>query len=185
MQLSALIAILLLAIVQPQSRDHRVHDFANLLSPADRQELEKLSHNVDQKTTAEIDIVTVKSLDGLPVEAYAHELFENWGIGKRKVNNGVLLLVAPNERRMWITTGYGLEPLLTDARCGEIRDRNVIPHFKQQDYAGGIKDGAHALAAAILADPAAARGDPNSGPILARTARSRAICANYVVAALA
>jgi uncharacterized protein len=185
MQLTALIAILLSAIVQPQSRDHRVHDFANLLSPADRQELEKLSHDVDQATTAEIDIVTVTSLDGLPVEAYAHELFDNWGIGKRKTNNGVLLLVAPHERRMWITTGYGIEPLLTDAVCGEIRDKNIIPRFKQQDYAGGIKDGAHALAAVILADPAAARGDPNSGPILARTARSRAIFANYTVAAFA
>jgi uncharacterized protein len=182
MQISGFIAILLLAIVQPQSRDHRVHDFANLLSPADRQELEKLSFDVDQKTTAELDIVTVNSLDGLPIEAYAHEVFENWGIGKRKTNNGVLLLVAPHERRMWITTGYGIEPLLTDAVCGQIRDRNIIPHFRREDYAGGIKDGAHALAAAILADPAAARGDPNSGPILARTARSRAIFANYAVA---
>jgi uncharacterized protein len=185
MQLTALIAILLSAIVQPQSRDHRVHDFANLLSPADRQELEKLSFDVDQKTTAEIAVVTVNSLDGLPVESYAHELFEQWGIGKKKFNNGVLLLVAPHERRMWITTGYGIEPLLTDAVCGQIRDRNVIPHFKRQDYAGGIKEGAHALAAAIVADPAAARGDPNSGPMLARTARSRAIFANYAVVALA
>ena len=102
MQLVALISVLLIAVVQPQSKDHRVHDFANLLSPDDRQALEKLSFDVDQKTTAEIDIVTVNSLDGQPVESYAHELFDNWGIGKRKTNNGVLLLVAPNERRMWI-----------------------------------------------------------------------------------
>jgi uncharacterized protein len=182
MQLSAIIAVVLLAVVQPQSLDHRVHDFANLLSPADRQELEKLSFDVDQKTTAEIAIVTVNSLDGMPVEDYAHELFEKWGIGKRKANNGVLLLVAPNERRMWISTGYGVEALLPDSLAGEIRDKHIVPHFKQQDFAGGIKEGANAIAAVLTSDPAAARGDPNSGPVLARTARSRAIFANYVVA---
>jgi uncharacterized protein len=182
MQLSAIIAVVLLAVVQPQSRDHRVHDFANLLSPEDRQALEKLSHDVGEQTTAELDIVTVKSLDGQTVEAYAVELFNNWGIGKRATNNGVLLLVAPNERRMWITTGYGVEALLPDSLAGEIRDKHIIPHFKQQDFAGGIKDGANAIAAVLLSDPAAARGDPNSGPVLARTARSRAIFANYAVA---
>jgi uncharacterized protein len=185
MQLSGFITVVLLAVVQPQSLDHRVHDFAGLLSPDDRQALEKLSFDVDQKTTAEIVIVTVNSLDGQPVESYSHEVFEKWGIGKRKANNGVLLLVAPNERRMWITTGYGVEPLLTDSKCGEIRDNHIIPYFKRQDFAGGIKDGANALAAVLLADPAAARGDPNSGPVLARTARSRAVFANYVVASTA
>src|SRR4051794_34251817 len=185
MQLSAIIAVLLLAVVQPQSLDHRVHDFANLLSPAERQALEELSFNVDQKTTAEFGIVTVNSLDGMPVEDYAHEVFEKWGIGKRKANNGVLLLVAPNEHRMWITTGYGVEALLTDSLAGEIRDKHIIPHFKQRDYAGGIKEGANAIAAVLVSDPAAARGDPNSGPVLARTARSRAIFANYAIASLA
>jgi uncharacterized protein len=185
MPLSGIITVLLLAVVQPQSLDHRVHDFANLLSAEDRQSLEKLSHDVDQKTTAEIDIVTVNSLDGMPVEDYAHEVFEKWGIGKRKANNGVLLLVAPNERRMWISTGYGVEALLTDSLAGEIRDKHIIPHFKQQDFAGGIKEGANAIAAVLTSDPAAARGDPNSGPVLARTARSRAIFANWVVASAA
>ena len=185
MQLSAIIAVVLLAVVEPQSLDHRVHDFANLLSPADRQALEKLSFDVDQKTTAEIVVVTVNSLDGQPVEDYSHELFDKWGIGKRKANNGVLLLVAPNERRMWISTGYGVEALLTDALSGEIRDKHIIPYFKRQDFAGGIKDGANAIATVLLADPAAARGDPNSGPVLARTARSRAIFASYAVASTA
>src|SRR6476620_5440639 len=115
MQLSAIIAVVLLAVVQPQSRDHRVHDFANLLSADDRQALEKLSHDVDQKTTAESVVVTVNSLDGLPVEHYAHEILVNWGIGKRKTNNGVLLLVAPKERRVNISTGYGVEALLPDS----------------------------------------------------------------------
>ena len=74
---------------------------------------------------------------------------------------------------------------MPDSLCGELADRHVVPHFKRQDYAGGIKEGASALASIILSDPAAARGDPNSGPVLARTARARAIFANYAVASAA
>jgi uncharacterized protein len=185
MQLSALIAVILLAVVEPQSTHQRVHDFANVLSPADQQSLEQLSQNVERKTTAQLAIVTVKSLDGLTVEEYAHTLFNKWGIGNRQNNNGVLFLIAPNERRMRVETGLGIEPLLPDSLCGELADRHVVPHFKRQDYAGGIKEGASALASVILSDPAAARGDPNSAPVLARTARARAIFANYAVASAA
>lgn len=157
MQLSAIIAILLTAVVQPQSPNQRVHDFANLLSPEQRQSLESTSRDVEQKTTAQIAVVTVNSLEGKTVEDYAHELFVSWGIGQRKTNNGVLLLVAPHERRMWIATGYGVEPLLTDSLCGEIRDKQVIPYFKRQDYAGGILAGTQQLATVLLSDPAAAQ----------------------------
>ncbi len=185
MQFSALIVAALLAVVAPQSAHQQVHDYAGLLSAAERQSLEQLAQEVERKTSAQMAIVTVKSLDGQTVDSYAHELFGQWGIGQRTVNNGVLLLVAPNERRMRIEVGYGIEPLLDDARCGEIRDQHVIPYFKRNDYAGGIKSGARALADAILADPAAARGDPNSGPMLARRAYNRAVLATYAVAAAA
>lgn len=185
MQISILIAVALLAVVAPQSTHQQVHDYANLLSPADRQSLEQLAIDVERKTTAQMAIVTVNSLDGLTVEEYAHALFNKWGIGNRQNNNGVLFLIAPKERRMKIETGLGIESLLPDSRCGELADRHVVPHFKRQDYAGGIKDGANALAAVMLSDPAGARGDPNSGPVLSRTARSRAIFANYAVASAA
>jgi uncharacterized protein len=182
MQISTLIVAALLAVVAPQSAHQQVHDFANLLSPADRQSLEQLALDVEKKTTAQMAIVTVKSLDGLTMEEYAHTLFDQWGIGNRQFNNGVLFLIAPNEHRMRIETGRGIEPLLPDSRCGELADEHVVPHFQRGDFAGGIKDGTNALAKVILSDPAAARGDPNSGPVLARTARSHAIFANYAVA---
>jgi uncharacterized protein len=182
MQFFSLIAVALLAVVEPQSTHQRVHDFAGLLSPAERQSLEQLSHDVEQQTTTEIVIVTVKSLDGKTIESYANELFKKWGIGKEKTDNGVLFLIAPNERRMRIEPGYGIEPLLTDSLCGEIRDNKVIPFFKRQDYAGGILSGAQELATVLRANPAAARGDPNSGPHLARAARYRAIVAIVTVA---
>ena len=173
----ALITAGMLAIVQPPDTTRRVHDFANLLSPAQRETLEGLARDVERKTTAQLAVVTVESLDGQTVDSYAHELFKSWGIGDRKRNNGVLLLVAPRERRMRIEVGYGVEPLLTDSLCGKIRDTQIIPRFKQQDYAGGIIAGAEELARILRADPAAARGDPNSAPMLARTARRRALFA--------
>jgi uncharacterized protein len=177
MTFGPLIAVVVLAVVQPQDTTRRVHDFANLLSPAQRESLEGLARDVERKTTAHLAVVTVRSLDGQTVDSYAHELFQSWGIGHRERNNGVLLLVAPRERRMRIEVGYGVEPLLTDSLCGEIRDTHIIPRFKQQDYAGGIIAGANELARILRADPAAARGDPNSAPMLARTARRRALFA--------
>jgi uncharacterized protein len=182
MQIAALISVALLAVVQPQNENLRVHDFANLLSPEQREQLEAITRDVEQKTTAQIAVVTVQSLDGQTVEAYANELFNNWGIGRREHNNGVLFLIAPNERRMRFEVGYGVEPLLTDSLCGEIRDKQVIPRFKQGNYAAGILDGTIELARILRADPAAARGDPNSGPALARAARQHAVFATGGVA---
>lgn len=185
MQLAVVLFVALLAVVQPQDKTLRVHDFANLLSPADRQSLDQLSHDVENKTTAQLVVVTVPSLDGETVEQYANELFNAWGIGRRDTKNGVLFLVAPNERRMKIETGYGVEPLLNDSLCGELLDTHVVPRFKQNDYAAGIVAGAKQLAFVLNSDPAAARGDPNSGPVFARTARQRSLVATVAVAAIA
>ena len=185
MPVAALLIGSLLAVLPVQDPTKRVHDRAGLLSPTDATALESLAREVEQRTTAQMAIVTVTSLEGKTVDAYAHELFNAWGIGQNPANNGVLLLVAPNERRMRIEVGYGLEPLLTDSLCGEIRDQQIVPCFRASDYAGGIMAGARRLADIMLADPAAARGDPNSGPILARTAGRRALTATVVLAAAA
>jgi uncharacterized protein len=171
----------LAAILPPQDPTKRIHDRAGLLAPAEAATLEALARDVEAKTTAQLAVVTVTSLDGETVERYANQLFNAWGIGQKDVNNGVLFLVAPNERRMRIEVGYGLEPLLTDSLCGEIRDQDIIPRFKAGDYPGGIVAGTQRIAEAILADPAAARGDPNSGPMLARAAGRRALAATALV----
>jgi uncharacterized protein len=168
MQIAVLWMAMLSAIVAPKDPNARVHDFADLLSAQQEAQLEELSRDVERETTAQMAIVTVGSLRGMSIDAYAHELFNQWGIGQEKLNNGVLLLVAPNERRMRIEVGYGLEPLLTDSLCGEIRDQQVIPRFKTNDFSAGIQSGAQRIASVIRSDPAAARGDPNSGPALAR-----------------
>jgi uncharacterized protein len=174
-----------LAVVPLQDKTQRIHDFAGLLSIEQRQSLEQLAREVERQTTAQLAVVTVESLDGKTVEAYAHELFNAWGIGQQATNNGVLFLIAPRERRMRIEVGYGVEPLLTDSLCGEIRDRHVIPHFRNQDYPAGIIAGTQALVAVLQANPDAARGDPNSAPMLARTSRRQALFANAGLAAAA
>jgi uncharacterized protein len=185
MQLAILIAALLLEVVSPRDPTARVHDFANLLTAEQRASLEELAQSVERQTTAELAVVTVPSLRGETVESYANELFNKWGIGKKQTNNGVLFLIAPTERRMRIEVGYGIEPLLTDALCGEIRDTQIIPRFKENDYPAGIIAGTQRLVAVLKANPHAARGDPNSSPILARTKRINAVVANAAAGAAA
>lgn len=177
MYVLSVMAVMVLAVIAPRDATLRVHDFANLLSPAERESLESLSQSVERQTTAQLIVVTVTSLDGETIDTYAHELFNQWGIGRQDLKNGVLLLVAPNEKRVRIEVGYGVEPLLTDALCGEIRDTQIMPRFKQNDYPGGIIAGAERLAMILRSDPKAARGDPDSGPALAHTAKKRAYVA--------
>ena len=169
----ACVAVSVLAVVMPQNPNVRVHDFAGLLSADQRTAVEQVTEDVEKQTTAQLAVVTVKSLDGKTVEVYANELFNAWGIGQKDVNNGVLLLVAPQQRRMRIEVGRGVELLLTDALCGQIRDTFIIPRFKQGDFAGGIVAGTEELARVLKSDPEAARGLPNSGPALARAAHAQ------------
>ena len=172
----ALVSVLL-AVAPPADPTARVHDLANILHVGQRESLERIAREVEQRTTAQLAIVTVPTLEGRTVEDYGHELFNQWGIGRRDVNNGVLLLVAPQERRMRIEVGYGLEPLLTDSICGEIRDGDIIPHFKKGEYGPGILAGARALAAVLEAHPDAARGVKGSAPYLVRTPRRDSLVA--------
>jgi uncharacterized protein len=182
MQFLAIIVLVLSAVVQPQAQNQRVHDFAGLLSAEQRQELEQTAEDVEHKTTAQFAIVTVNSLDGKTIEEYANELFKSWGIGKQGMNNGVLFLIAPNERRMKFEVGDGLDPLLTDALCGQIADDHIVPRFKQNDYAGGIVAGTKQVAAVLSGNPAAARGIANSGPVLRRDAVRHSMIATSCVA---
>lgn len=128
---------------EPNLPDYQgfVNDYAGLLSPAVKTELEARLTQLEKDTTAEVAVVTVKSLEGDYVEDYAVKLFEKWKIGKKDKNNGVLFLVALDERKMRIEVGYGLEPVITDGRAGRIRDDDVIPKFKENDYEGGITAG--------------------------------------------
>jgi uncharacterized protein len=133
----------------PAKPESGVSDFAGIMSDMTKSQVVDLCAEVTKSTGAEIAVVTVPSLDGVSVEEYAVKLFEKWGIGEKDKDNGVLFLIAPNERRAKIEVGYGLEPIITDGRAGEIIRETVIPFFKAGDYNQGILQGSKRIAALI------------------------------------
>lgn len=106
----------------------------------------------EEKTTDQVVVATVPSLQGLSIEDYANGLFRAWGLGDKAKNNGALLLVAPNERKVRIEVGYGLEGALTDALSKVIITTAVAPKFKNGDFAGGIEGGVDAMLSILTGD---------------------------------
>lgn len=117
-----------------------VNDFANIIDNATKESLEQTLRNYFNQTTIALVIVTVNSLGEETVEDYAQNLFDCWGPGGKN-NAGILLLVAPNDRKVRIHTGYGIEGSLPDADCKKIIDENILPYFKKGNYPGGIANG--------------------------------------------
>lgn len=117
----------------PEPTGH-VNDFAQLLSSDYRQSLEQELVDFEEETTAEIAVVTIESLEGDSIEEYAVRLFEQWGIGKKEKDNGLLILIAKEDREMRIEVGYGLEPVITDGRAGRIIREKMRPAFREENY---------------------------------------------------
>jgi uncharacterized protein len=131
----------------------RVVDEAGILDPATRQELTQKLADFEAKTTDQIVVVTLKSLQGTTIEDYGYQLGRHWGIGQKDKNNGALLIVAPNERKVRIEVGYGLEGDLTDAVSRLIIENAILPRFRVNDYAGGISRGVDDIIQAVSVDP--------------------------------
>jgi uncharacterized protein len=130
----------------------RVVDAANLLKPQDRAGIEAKLKAHEDRTTDQLVVATVPSLDGLAVEDYANRLFRRWQLGTKDKNNGVLLLVAPSERKVRIEVGYGLEGALTDALSKVIIATAIAPRFQRNDFAGGIDAGVDAILSILTGD---------------------------------
>lgn len=138
-----------LAYVSPGKFNTFVSDFANIMSVSTRETLEQKLVDFERAETNEIAVVTVPTLGDETIETYAVALFKEWGIGKRQYDNGVLLLVAPNEREVRIEVGYGLEGALTDLESSQIINNVLIPAFKKNDFDTGITQAVNAIMAAI------------------------------------
>ena len=119
----------------------RVVDDANILDQATRSALTQKLADLETKTTDQLVVVTLKSLQGTSIEEFGYQLGRFWGIGQKGKNNGVLLIVAPTERKVRIEVGYGLEGTLTDALSRIIIENAIIPRFRVNDIAGGITRG--------------------------------------------
>ena len=112
-----------------------------MIDPATEEALDRALDQLEQKTSSEIAVATIESLNGMSVEEYANRLFKEWGVGQAKQDNGVLVLVAPNDREMRIEVGYGLEGVLPDGLAGQVIRDDFTPRFREGDYSGGIHNG--------------------------------------------
>ena len=130
----------------------RVVDQAGIMTAQSRSELEAKLKNLEDKSGIQVVVATVKSLEGSDIETYANQLFRNWRLGEAKKNNGVLLLVAPNEHKVRIEVGYGLEGTLTDALSSVIISSAMVPRFKANDFSGGIERGVDGIISVLSGD---------------------------------
>lgn len=132
----------------------RVVDEAGILDASTRARLEKLSADLEAKSTDQLVVVTLKSLQGTSIEDYGYQLGRKWQIGQKDKNNGVLLIVAPTERKVRIEVGYGLEGTLTDAIGSFIIQQAILPRFRSGDVAGGVLRGAEDIVNVLTGDGA-------------------------------
>ena len=123
----------------------RVVDAANILPPDIETQLTAKLDGLEQQTGRQLVVATIPSLDGYEISDYGYRLGRHWGIGDKERNDGVLLIVAPNDRQVRIEVGYGLEPVLTDGLSFLIINDVILPKFKAGDMPGGIVDGTDAI----------------------------------------
>jgi uncharacterized protein len=128
-----------------------VNDFANVLSPATRSQLEGLCTEVDHRANAQIAVVTVHTTGDDPIDDYAVRLEEQWKVGPKGSDRGVLLLLATDDHHYRFEVGYGLEPILPDGKMGDI-GRRMVPYLRQNDYDDAVTLGVGSVAQIIAAD---------------------------------
>lgn len=136
---------LVLAEIKFPALTGRVMDNAHLLAPEEKQQLETLLAAHEQRTTNQIVVLTLDNLEGYTIEDYGYQLGRYWGIGQKDKNNGAVLIVARQERKVRIEVGYGLEGVLTDAMSSVIIQNEIVPAFRQGQFSNGIYQGVSAI----------------------------------------
>ncbi len=135
----------------------RVVDEAELLSPAQKAALTAKLEALEKQSQRQLVVVTIPDLGGYDIADYGFRLGDHWGIGNKDRDDGALLIVAPNERKVRIEVGYGLEGVLTDALSARIIRNSIIPKFRENDFPGGIDAGVDAITQLLLLPPEEAR----------------------------
>ena len=162
-RLAALLALLLALVSQvawaqlPARPEGPIADYADVLTAGDKATLDAKLREYNATTGRAIIVATVASLDGEEIEPYAQRLAESWGIGGAESQNGVLFLIAPNERKLRIATARGVDVRLTDIMAGRIIRDVVVPQFKTGNMSGGIVAGVDAIIQQLDMDPAQAK----------------------------
>ena len=135
----------------------RIVDEAALLPGDDRRALEAELKALEEKSTDQLVVYTTRSLQGYPIEDFGYRLGRAWAIGQKDKNNGVILIVAPTDRKVRIEVGRGLEPQLTDLMTKLIIENAILPAFRRNDFAGGIKAGVRDIRDVLLGDAEAVK----------------------------
>lgn len=160
-----------LAYISPGKPQGYVNDFAHILSEGDKQTIEAKLHTLEQSTGDEVVVATIPtSGKDETIETYAVKLFQEWGIGNKKHDNGILILVSVNDRQNRIEVGYGLEGTVTDIQSGNIIQKVMLPEFKNSDYSTGISKAVDAISSIITNSPDAAQ---YAGDTLPQASNSR------------
>ena len=136
---------------EPPTEEIYVADFAHMMQGEDREKMLAIGGDLDSRFGAQLVVVTVDRLDGEEIESYANRLFRAWGIGDAEKNNGVLLLIAKEDRKFRVEVGYGLEGAITDGYAGEILDGMAL-RFKTEEYSLGTLEAYRKLAKKIYGE---------------------------------
>lgn len=150
----------------------RVVDDAHLLTPDQAAALDGRLALLEQQSQRQLVVVTLPDLQGYEIEDYGYRLGRAWGLGDKQRNDGALLIVAPKEHKVRIEVGYGLEGILTDALTSVIIQREIVPRFKQNDYAGGIDAAVGQLIAQLQLPPDEARKVAQAAQVQAKAAKA-------------
>lgn len=180
----ALLALLLVLLAPPALAQQgpqfpkltgRVVDAANVIPPDAEARLDQKLATLEQQSRRQLVVATIPDLQGYDIADYGYQLGRAWGIGSKERNDGALLIVAPNERKLRIEVGYGLEGVLTDGLSSLIINQTIVPRFKAGDMAGGIEAGTDAIirqltlpdeeARKVAAEAAIASENSNGGGI--------------------
>lgn len=127
----------------------RVNDNARILSEETQQLLSEVLKEHEMRTTNQVVVLTIPSLEGESIEDFAYKVFNDWKLGQKDKDNGILIVVVPNERRMRIEVGYGLEGTMPDILAGRIIQNIMAPRFREGDFDGGVTDGVNAVIAVL------------------------------------
>jgi len=152
-------ALLALALLSPLASalevpylSGRINDDAHLLDAATASSLEQTLKSYEEKTGQQIAVLTIPSLEGEPLEDFSLKVSRTWKLGRAGKNDGILLLIAKNDRKMRIEVGYGLEGTLPDALCGRIVRDEIVPKFRENDFSGGISAGVNAILSVLAGE---------------------------------
>ena len=143
----------------PEKPYSHIVDLAGIMDNGIEAKVSRLLMELEEKTGAQVVVLSVDSLEGVPLEEYSINIAEKWGLGQKDIDNGLLMLFAMNERKYRFEVGYGLEGILPDSLVGSIGREKIVPNFKRGDYSKGIASAALAVAGIIAKD----KGVPLSG----------------------